>query len=151
MIFDDLTTGPSNDLQVLTGLARDMVTKYGMSDTFGPIAIEGMGGRLIGGGFSEDRGYGDDVAKKIDAEVQNIIESARARAKEVLVRYRPALDAVAARLVAVETLEREEYEQILKAQGVEVKDYYRDLDLADVPLPKGDPTKVLVSDSDVLA
>ena len=149
MIFDDITTGPSNDMQVLTGLARDMVTKYGMSDAFGPVALESMGGRLIGGGFSEDRGYGDDVAKKIDAEVQKIIESARARAKEVVGRYRPARDAVAARLIGVEALEREEYEAILKAQGVEVKDYYRDLE--GTPLPKGDPTKILEPDSDVLA
>ncbi|MBI4086762.1 ATP-dependent zinc metalloprotease FtsH [Candidatus Kaiserbacteria bacterium] len=149
MIFDDLTTGPSNDLQVLTGLARDMVTKYGMSDVFGPMVLEGMGGRLIGGGWSEDRGYGDDVAQKIDAEVKKIIEEAKERAKEILVRYRGALDAVAARLVAVETLEREEYEAILKAQGVEVKDYYRDLE--GTPLPKGDPTKILEPDSDTLA
>jgi ATP-dependent metalloprotease FtsH len=151
MIFDDLTTGPSNDLQVLTGLARDMVTKYGMSEAFGPMALEGMGGRLIGGGMSEDRGYGDTVAERIDAEVKKIIDEARSQAKEILVRYRVALDAVATRLIVVEALEREEYEAILKAQGVEVKDYYRDLDLAGVPLPKGDPTKVLEPDSDVLA
>ena len=106
------------------------------------------GGRLIVGGFSEDRGYGADVAKKIDAEVQKIIADARARAKEILVRHHPALDAVAARLVAVETLEREEYEAILKAQGVESRDHYRDLAAG---LPKGDPTKVLAPDSDVLA
>lgn len=149
MIFDDLTTGPSNDLQILTGLARDMVTKYGMSNTFGPMALEGVGGRLIGGSWSEDRGYGTEVARQIDAEVKKIIDEARAEAKEILVRYRVALDAVAARLIAVETLEREEYEAILKAQGVEVRDYYRDL--ADAPLPKGDPTKILEPDSDVLA
>ena len=149
MIFDDLTTGPSNDLQVLTGLARDMVTKYGMSKVFGPMVLEGMGGRLIGGGLSEDRGYGDEVAEKIDAEVKKIIDEARTSAKEILVRYRVALDAVAARLLVVEALEREEYETILKAQGVEVKDYYRDLE--GMPLPKGDPTKILEPDSDVLA
>ncbi|MCA9364234.1 ATP-dependent zinc metalloprotease FtsH, partial [Candidatus Kaiserbacteria bacterium] len=66
MIFDDLTTGPSNDLQVIADLARDMVTKYGMSDTIGPVALEGTGGRLIGGGFSETRGYSPEVAKQID-------------------------------------------------------------------------------------
>jgi cell division protease FtsH len=55
MVFDDLTTGPSNDLQVIANLARDMVTKYGMSDKLGPIALEGTGGRMIGGGMSENR------------------------------------------------------------------------------------------------
>ncbi len=142
MIFDDLTTGPSNDLQVLTGLARDMVTKYGMSPAFGPVVLEGTGGRLIGGGMSEDRGYGMAVAEQIDREVKKIIDEARVQAKEVLIKHRVALDAVAARLIAVEALEREEYEAILKVNGVEVRDYYRDLE---GPLPVGDPTKVLAS------
>ncbi|PIY58551.1 MAG: cell division protein FtsH, partial [Candidatus Yonathbacteria bacterium CG_4_10_14_0_8_um_filter_43_17] len=61
MVFDDLTTGPSNDLQVVANLARDMVTKWGMSETLGPIAYEGTGGRMIGGGASEDRGYSPQV------------------------------------------------------------------------------------------
>lgn len=148
MIFDDLTTGPSNDLQVLTGLARDMVTKYGMSTKLGPIAYEGTGGRLIGGGMSEDRGYSDDIAEVIDTEVARIIAEARTQAEVILTENRAALDAVAAKLVAVEALEREEYEAILKEYGVQVRDHYRDLE--DV-LPKGDPTKVLEPDSDVLA
>lgn len=147
LIFDDLTTGPSNDLQVLSNLARDMVTRYGMSETFGPIAFEGTGGRLIGGGQSEDRGYSDEVAKAIDAEVKRIIDSGRERAKEILVAHREALDAIAKKLVAVETLEREDYEAMLKEHGVPVRDYYRDLEKQ---LPKGDPTKVLAPDTDTL-
>ena len=147
MIFDDLTTGPSNDLQVLSGLARDMVTKYGMSEKLGPIAFEGTGGRLIGGGMSEDRGYSDDISRMIDDEVSRIISEARVRAEEILVTHRKALDAVSEKLIAVETLERDEYEAILKEQGVEVKDHYRDLE----DVPKGDPSKVLEPDSDVLA
>ena len=148
MIFDDLTTGPSNDLQVLSGLARDMVTKYGMSEAFGPFALETTGGRLVSGLWSEERGYGDEVAEKIDAEVQKIIAEARERAKDILTQYRPALDAVVARLMAVETLEREEYEGILKAHGAPIRDYYRD---NTEELPKGDPTKVLAPDTDTLA
>lgn len=139
MIFDDLTTGPSNDLQVLTNLARDMVTKYGMS-SIGPVALEGTGGRLIGGGMSEDRGYSPQIAKQIDEEVKMIIEEARAKAIEILSDHRQALDAVSKRLLEVETLEREEYEEILKAEGVAIRDIYRE---EEEQLPKGDPSKGL--------
>ncbi len=141
MVFDDLTTGPSNDLQVVANLARDMVTKYGMSDTLGPIALEGTGGRLIGGGMSEDRGYSPQVAKSIDDEVMRIIEEGKNRAREVLTKYRPALDVISKRLAEVETLEREEYEALLKQEGVPISDAYkkqRDLDAV-----AADPTAVL--------
>ncbi len=126
MIFDDLTTGPSNDLQVAAGLARDMVTKYGMSN-LGPIALEGTGNRLIAGGMSEDRGYSDQIAKAIDDEVAAIINVGKDRARQILTANRHALDAISKRLLEVETLEREEYEAILDREGVEVKDVYKDM------------------------
>lgn len=124
MVFGDLTTGPSNDLQVVANLARDMVVKYGMSP-LGPIAYEGTGGRMIGGGMSEDRGYSPQVAKAIDDEVAKIIEDGKNRAKEVLTKYRSALDAISKRLAEVETLERDEYEALLKREGVEIQDAYK--------------------------
>lgn len=141
LVFGDLTTGPSNDLQVIANLARDMVTKYGMSEKFGPIALESTGGRLIGGGHSEDRGYSLEVAREIDEEVRRIVDTAKQQAREILTKYRPALDAVAKRLVEVETLEREEYEAILKAQGVKIEDAYRDMREKEERM--GDPTKAL--------
>jgi len=149
MIFDDLTTGPSNDLQVIANLARDMVTKYGMSDTLGPIALEGTGGRIIGGGMSEDRGYSLEIAKQIDDEVARIIQTGKNRAKEILLKHRKALDAVAKRLLEVETLEREEYEEILKVQGVEIQDVFREMREKEERI--GDPSKSLAPDNDVLA
>jgi len=114
MVFDDLTTGPSNDLAVITALARDMVARYGMSDVVGPVA------------FSVDRGYGEhaysqDIAMKIDGEVTRILNEGRARAKKVLIDHRKALDAIAERLVVVETLEREEFEKLLIANGITPK------------------------------
>jgi cell division protease FtsH len=125
MVFDDLSTGPSNDLQVVANMARDMVTHYGMSDKLGPIAFEGTGGRMIGGGYSEDRGYSPQVAKLIDDEVSQIITEGMARAKEVLTTHRAALDAISIKLAEVETLEREEYEVLLKQNGVEIKDAFK--------------------------
>lgn len=141
MIFRDLTTGPSNDLQVIANLARDMVTKYGMSEKLGPVALEGTGGRLIGGGISEDRGYSEEIAKAIDAEVKDIIETGKQRAREILVEHREALDAVAKKLMEVETLEREDYEAILKEHRVEIKDAFKDMYKEEEKV--GDPTKAL--------
>jgi cell division protease FtsH len=141
MVFDDLTTGPSNDLQVVANLARDMVTKYGMSDTLGPVAFEGTGGRLIGGGVSEDRGYSPQVAKAIDDEVARIIEEGKTKAREILSKYRTALDNISVRLAEVETLEREEYEALLKAEGVPINDIYKKQRDEDAKL--GDPSSAL--------
>jgi len=140
MIFGDLTTGPSNDLQVVANLARDMVTKYGMSQ-LGPIAFEGTGGRLIGGGISEDRGYSPQIAKAIDDEVHKIIEEGKSRAREILTKYRSALDTISKKLVEVETLEREAYEVLLKAEGVPINDAYKEARLAEEKM--GDPTSAL--------
>ncbi len=145
MVFGDLTTGPQNDLQVVANLARDMVTKYGMS-TLGPIALEGTGGRLIGGGMSEDRGYSPQVAKMIDDEVAKIIEEGKDKAREILSAHRPALDTISKKLVEVETLEREEYEDLLEKAGVEIKDAYRDEREQEERM--GDPTKALETPTD---
>jgi len=141
MVFDDLSTGPSNDLQVVANLARDMVTKYGMS-ALGPIALEGTGGRMIGGGESVDRGYSPQIAKAIDDEVAKLIEEGKQTARDIVTRHRTALDVISKKLFEVETLEREEYEALLKAEGVEIKDVYRDARLAEEKL--GDPTKQTV-------
>ncbi len=147
LVFDDLTTGPSNDLQVIANLARDMVTKYGMSDLIGPVALEGTGRRIIGGGLSEDRGYSPEVAKQIDAEVVKIIETGKLRAHDILTKYRGALDVVAKRLMEVETLERTEYEELLKQQGVQVRDIYKEMREKEERV--GDPTKALELTPDI--
>ncbi len=139
-IFKDLSTGPSNDLQVVANMARDMVTKYGMS-ALGPIALEGTGGRLIGGGVSEDRGFSPQIAKQIDDEVMKIIEDGKARALEIVMKYKTALDAISKKLVEVETLERPEYEALLKEYGVPVNDAYAKQYAEEAK--QGDPTKAL--------
>ena len=123
LIFGDVTTGPSNDLQVSTALARNMVTKYGMSDKLGVLAFEGNeGGRTMFGKGLEERGeYSEKVSADIDSEVSRIMNEAYGRAEEVVAKYRPALDAIAKRLVEVETIERDEYEKIIIAHGIALK------------------------------
>ncbi|MEN9621966.1 MAG: cell division protein FtsH, cell division protease FtsH [Candidatus Parcubacteria bacterium] len=118
MMFADLTTGPSNDLQVSTALARDMVTKYGMSDKMGPVALEGAGGRVLFGRGVEDGAYSEKVAGEVDAEVKAIMTTAMDRAEETIKKHKKLLDVIAARLMEVETIEREEFEKLLVANGV---------------------------------
>jgi len=113
MFFDDVTTGPSNDLMVVTALAREMVTRYGMSEKLGPIAF---GERQMG-----NEPYSDRVADQIDDEVKRIIEEAREKAKTIITERRPALEAIAKELIEKETIERADFENILIANGITPK------------------------------
>ena len=118
MMFGDITTGPSSDLQVATAVARDMVTRYGMS-ALGPVALEEMVGRTpFGRGGLEGREYSEEVSAKIDAEVSKILNEAFAKTRKVLKDHRKALDAIASRLIEVETIEQDEYEKIIVANGI---------------------------------
>lgn len=118
-IFNDLTTGSSNDLQVSSALARDMVTKYGMSDKIGPVALESSGGRtLFGSAGVGDKEYSENVGSIIDAEVSKIMNDAYERALKIITDYRPALDSISKALIEAETLERDEFEKLLIANGI---------------------------------
>ena len=117
-IFGDLTTGSSNDLQVSTALARDMVTKYGMSEKIGPIALEGTGGRPIYGASMEEREYSETVGTQIDAEVSRIMNEAYEITNKIVSEHRKVLDAIAVELIDKETIERAEFEKILVANGI---------------------------------
>lgn len=117
MIFGDITTGPSSDLQVATNLARAMVTRWGMSDLIGPIALGNDGGKLAWGEIREE-GHSETVSTKVDAEVSRIINDGIKSAEKVLMEHKKALDAIAKKLIEVETLEQEEYNKIIIANGI---------------------------------
>ena len=121
MIFGDLTTGASNDLQVATALARDMVTRYGMSEKIGPVALESPQGRVLFGMGVSDHEYSEKVAAEIDSEITRIMTEARTLAEKTLNENKKVFEAIAKRLIEVETIEREEYETILVAQGITLK------------------------------
>lgn len=122
LVFGDITTGPSNDLQVATAIAHDMVTRYGMSEKIGPIAFEGRDGRaLFGAGVIDEKEYSEKVSALIDAEIEAILKDAERRATEEIKKHKKLLDAIAGRLVEQETIEQEEFEGILRAHGVKVK------------------------------
>ena len=121
MIFGDLTTGPSNDLQVSTALARDMVTKYGMSEKIGPVALEGAGGRVLFGRGVDEHEFSERVGSEVDAEVERIMTDAQGKAENILKKHRKVLEAIAQKLIEVETIEQADYETLITAFGIQPK------------------------------
>ncbi len=115
--FGDITTGPSNDLQVATYMARQMVTKYGMS-TLGPIALapEGETFKTVYG-----KEYSEVYGEKIDDEIKRIMDDAWNRARLIIIEKRQALIAIAEELMRVENIEREEFEKLLITHGITPK------------------------------
>jgi cell division protease FtsH len=113
LVFDDITSGASNDLERVTRMARAMVTRMGMSSLLGPM-VYGQKEELIflGREISEQRDYSEAVAEEIDQEVRRLVGEAYDRAREILKQYREKLDAVAQKLLEVETISREEFESI---------------------------------------
>ncbi len=118
MIYGDVTTGPSNDLQVATNLARAMVTRWGMSDIIGPLALENDGGRAMFGQGVEGKEYSEKTSALIDTEVERVMREGLTRAKDVLTEHRKVLDIIAKKLIDVETLEQADYEAIISAHGI---------------------------------
>ena len=113
VVFDDITSGASNDLERVTKMARAMVTRLGMSPELGPM-VYGQKEELIflGREISEQRDYSEDVAQQIDKEVRKIVSEAYDQARSIIIEYRDKLDSVAQRLLEVETIKREEFEEI---------------------------------------
>lgn len=115
IVFGDLSTGASNDLQNASELARKLVTKYGMSEKLGPITFgktEEM--VFLGREITTEKNYSEEVAGQIDSEVKNFIEKAYQSAKKIISGRRKALDAISKELAKKETLEREEFENLIK-------------------------------------
>ena len=102
-------------------MARDMVTKYGMSDKFGPIALESNSGKTLFGQGVDDKEYSEKVGDEIDQEVSRLLVDARTKAEEILTQHRNVLEIIAKKLLEVENLERVEYEAILDAHGIDYK------------------------------
>ena len=121
LVFGDITTGASNDIQVATSLARDMVTRYGMSDKLGPVAFETSARVLAARGELSDKGGSEATAAQVDAEVSRIMNEALSKAKQILTDKRGALDQMSEELIKVETIEHEEFDKLLILNGIQPK------------------------------
>ena len=113
IVFDDITSGAANDIEQVTRLARNMVTRLGMSSEMGP-RVYGQKEEMIflGREISEQRDYSEAVAEQIDSEVRKIVDDSYKLARKLLTKYRKQLDAVAQKLLEVETLTREDFEAV---------------------------------------
>lgn len=127
IVFSDITSGASNDLERVTMLARKMVTRLGMSDELGPM-VYGQKDEMVflGREFSEQRDYSESVAEKIDNEVKNLVSISYQKAKDLLVKYRDVLDELAEKLLEEETISEKQLDEIFpvpnpKNAGMPVK------------------------------
>jgi len=121
---EEVTTGASNDLQQVAQVARQMITKFGMSDKLGPVALgRSQGGMFLGRDIASERDFSEDTAATIDSEVSELVETAYQRAKKVLVDNRKVLDELAQMLIEQETVDSEEFQELLINRQVEVAEY----------------------------
>ncbi len=113
VVFNDITSGASNDLERVTKLARTMVMRLGMSEELGQM-VYGKKEELVflGREISEQRDYSEHIAEKIDTAIQNIVQDAYKRAKDILLQYREELDKIAKKLLEVETLDADAFYEI---------------------------------------
>ncbi len=122
VVFKDITTGAADDLSHATDIARSLIMRYGMSDKIGPVSLgEKSDLVFLGRELGTERNYSEEVAKEVDAEVSKIMNNALKKAKEVLVKYRDALDKVAKILIEKETIERDEFEKTISGFGIKSK------------------------------
>ena len=113
LVFDDITTGASQDIRQVTATARDMVTKYGFSSKLGPINYETKSDEVfIGRELGHTRDYGENVASQIDEEVHKIVEDCYKEARRIIVENRHVLDKSAELLLQKEKISREEFESL---------------------------------------
>ena len=113
LVFDDITTGASQDIKQATAMAKAMVTKYGMSERVGLINYDNDEDEVfIGRDLAHTRGYGESVASSIDEEIKRIIDECYARAKEIILENRGVLDACAELLIKKEKISRDEFEAL---------------------------------------
>ncbi|MDM5237127.1 ATP-dependent zinc metalloprotease FtsH [Bacillus cereus] len=110
IVFGEVSTGAHNDFQRATGIARRMVTEFGMSDKLGPMQFgSSQGGQVfLGRDFHSEQNYSDAIAHEIDVEMQTIMKDCYARAKQILTEKRDKLDIIAKTLLEVETLDAEQ-------------------------------------------
>jgi cell division protease FtsH len=120
IVFGEVTTGASNDLEKVTATAKQMVMRFGMSEKLGPRVFgHDHGQPFLGREFSAEPDYSDEIAREIDDEVRRIIESAHQRARDILTEHQQDLVKISEILVRRETIEKEEFLALLEGKSEE--------------------------------
>jgi cell division protease FtsH len=120
IVFGDITTGASDDLKKATDLTRNLVMRYGMSDKIGPIVL-GEQEELVflGKEISTAKNYSEETARIIDQEIRRILDEADKKASTIITKKRQKLDVIARVLIETETIEKDEFEKIMKGEPIE--------------------------------
>jgi cell division protease FtsH len=120
IVFNQITTGASNDLEKVTATAKQMVMRFGMSEKLGPRVFgHDHGQPFLGREFSSEPDYSDEIAKEIDDEIRRIVESAHRTARRILEEHRESLERISTLLLKRETIEREEFIALLDGKTEE--------------------------------
>ncbi len=121
---EEVTTGASNDLQQVANTARQMITRFGMSDGIGPVALgRSQGGMFLGRDIAAERDFSEETAAMIDSEVSDLVDVAYKRATKVLVDNRSVLEELTEMLIEQETVDAEELQELLIKRDVRVAEY----------------------------
>jgi cell division protease FtsH len=120
IVFGEVTTGASNDLEKVTATAKQMVMRFGMSEKLGPRVFgHDHGQPFLGREFSAEPDYSDDVAREIDAEIRRIVEEAHQAARDILLAHRQDLDTTSDILLRRETIEADQFQRLLNGESEE--------------------------------
>ena len=120
IVFSEVTTGASNDLERVTQTAKQMVMRFGMSEKLGPRVFGHDASQpFLGREFSSEPDYSDDVAREIDAEIRRVVEEAHSEATRILEAHRAELDRISEILMRRETIERREFLELLEGRSEE--------------------------------
>jgi len=120
VVFDEITTGASNDLERVTSTARQMVTRYGMSDKLGPLALgQGNGQVFLGREMGTHQDYSDEIAFQIDKEIRRIIDESYDTAEDLLIRNRALLDKLSKDLIEYETVDAKHLKRLVDEYAVD--------------------------------
>jgi cell division protease FtsH len=118
IVFGEVTTGASNDIEKVTATAKQMVMRFGMSEKLGPRVFgHDHGQPFLGREYSSEPDYSDDVAREIDDEIRRVVEQAHQSARDILGQHREQLDHTSEILLRRETIEREEFIQLLEGKS----------------------------------
>jgi cell division protease FtsH len=118
IVFGEITTGASNDLEKVTATAKAMVMRYGMSERLGPRVFgHDHSQPFLGREFSSEPDYSDEIAREIDDEIRRVVESAHQRARDILTEHRESLNTISEILVRRETIEKTEFEALIAGKA----------------------------------
>jgi cell division protease FtsH len=140
IVFGEVTTGASNDLEKVTETSKQMVMRFGMSERLGPRVFgHDRGQPFLGREFSAEPDYSDEIAREIDDEIRRMVEEAHQTAKDVLTEHRDAMNRISKILLERETIDAEQFERLLTGDSED--EVFGDEEEPSAPEPQPEPEK----------